>query len=421
MVDLESHRIVDMLESREYAEVKAWLERYPCIDLVSRDGSLTYHNAVTDAFPMAVQVSDRFHLLKNLTDYAKGYLKKELQANVKVLIEEEIPPNAVPAAKADENRRLTLQRKYELILELTALGYGKTAICKQLNMDVRAYDRLVKATPEELDAMFVSKTQLNHEETLRQKQERINEVRELRKQGFGFRAIAETVGVDRRTVKKYLDESFNPVHASYGQKKPGILTPFEAEINNMLEMGHMGAAIETKIRENGYSGSASNIRKYISDWKHQRQAILNDTGQASNTIVVSRKELLRLLYQPLEKVTTLTEPLMELVRSQYPAFGTTLDIVWEFKAVLDSKDEGALNSWIGKAKSLGIEELSSFIEGLTRDPDAVRMAVVSPYSNGLAEGSINKLKLIKRVMYGRCSFDTLKNKTLWLEYFRHLN
>ena len=103
-----------MLESREYTEVKAWLETYPCIDLVSRDGSLTYHNAVTDAFPMAVQVSDRFHLLKNLTDYAKGYLKKELQANVKVLIEEEIAPNAVPATRANENRRLTLQRKYEL-------------------------------------------------------------------------------------------------------------------------------------------------------------------------------------------------------------------------------------------------------------------------------------------------------------------
>ena len=71
------------------------------------------------------------------------------------------------------------------------------------------------------------------------------------------------------------------------------------------------------------------------------------------------------------------------------------------------------------AKELGIREIDSFVEGLTRDLDAVKNAISLPQSNGLAEGSVNKLKVIKRIMYGRCSFDTLRRKTLALELLRH--
>ena len=64
MVDILSHRIVDMIGSRDYEHVKEWLESYPNLNVVSRDGSITYRSAISDAH--AVQVSDRFHLLKNL-------------------------------------------------------------------------------------------------------------------------------------------------------------------------------------------------------------------------------------------------------------------------------------------------------------------------------------------------------------------
>ncbi|ANW97693.1 transposase [Thermoclostridium stercorarium subsp. thermolacticum DSM 2910] len=74
-----------------------------------------------------------------------------------------------------------------------------------------------------------------------------------------------------------------------------------------------------------------------------------------------------------------------------------------------------------KAKKLGIPEIDSFICGLERDLDAVRNAIKYEYSNGLVEGNINKLKVIKRVMYGRCSFETLRTKTLRLEKMRLLN
>lgn len=79
MINIEDHEIIDMVPSREYDDVKKWLESYPNIKIVSRDGSITYHNAISDSHPEAIQISDRFHLLKNLTQYALDYLKKELK------------------------------------------------------------------------------------------------------------------------------------------------------------------------------------------------------------------------------------------------------------------------------------------------------------------------------------------------------
>jgi len=67
---------------------------------------------------------------------------------------------------------------------------------------------------------------------------------------------------------------------------------------------------------------------------------------------------------------------------------------------------------LSKAKALKIPEINSFVEGVRRDFEAISNAVKFEYNNGLAEGKVIKLKLIKRIMYGRCRFSTLKNKVL---------
>ena len=72
LVDIETRNVVDILNSREYDDVKRWLDGFPNLEIVSRDGSITYKKAISDAHENAIQISDRFHLLKNLTEYAKG-------------------------------------------------------------------------------------------------------------------------------------------------------------------------------------------------------------------------------------------------------------------------------------------------------------------------------------------------------------
>ena len=248
MVDIDSHRIVDMVPSRDYEEVNSWLQTYPNIILVSRDGSLTYRNAINKAFPNAIQVSDRFHLFKNLTDYIQEYLKKELSTRIKINVSSLETAEALkPISKANNNRKLTLKEKYEKISILIVLGHNKTSICRHLNLDVRAYNKLVSATPEELEARFTTKTSRVQEEKLRRKQNLVLQVRDLIKQGFSKQDISRQTGLNRRTVTRYLDENFNPVHAATGQKKKGLLTPFIKEIESLLAKGIMGSLSKAKL------------------------------------------------------------------------------------------------------------------------------------------------------------------------------
>jgi hypothetical protein len=423
MVDLATHRIVDMIASREYTDVKEWLQAYPNLRVVSRDGSITYHNAITDAHPDAIQISDRFHLLKNLTAYGQEFLKKELQSHITISATANAPQGIFePISKANENRKLTLKEKYDQIERLAELGCTKSGICKSLNMDIRVYDKLVSTPPEDVDALFQTRLMLTHEEKVQQKQKSVDEIRELKKHGFSNREISRRTGLSAKTIQRYLEENFNPVHAAYSKKKVGILTPYTAEINRMLELGMMGIRIEDVIRKKGYTASSSSVRHYISDWKRRRKHTFgHDRSSTEATETLERKNVFKLLYHPLEEVKSITRAQFDAMCGEHPCFEKMHSIIWDFKLLLATKNVVGLDSWMTKAKALDIREICSFVDGLTRDLDAVRNAIVSSYSNGLAEGSVNKLKVIKRIMYGRCNFKMLKTKTLCLESMRHFN
>jgi len=273
MVDIITHQILDMIDSREYKTVCEWLKTYPNLRVISRDGSVTYNNAITNAHPEALQISDRFHLLKNLTSYVTEYLKKRLKPQISIQAVSQETKEVETIKEADENRKPTLKEKYEKIKQLLLEGRCKTEICRSLNMDIRAYDKLIAMTPEEREASFQTKNMIIHEEKVKQKMERVNEVRELKRIGLSNREISRRTGLNRNTVSRYLDENFNPIHASYGKKRNGKLTPYIKEINEYLEKGVMGSYIEEKIREMGYEGSASTVRQYITDWKKRRKNI----------------------------------------------------------------------------------------------------------------------------------------------------
>jgi transposase len=71
-----------------------------------------------------------------------------------------------------------------------------------------------------------------------------------------------------------------------------------------------------------------------------------------------------------------------------------------------------LDAWLEECLSSGIADLHAFAEGLKREYAALRAALTLPYSNGLVEGQINKLKYIKRSMYGREKFALLHQRFL---------
>ena len=93
-----------------------------------------------------------------------------------------------------------------------------------------------------------------------------------------------------------------------------------------------------------------------------------------------------------------------------------LNLVKEFKELFQNKDLKKFDIWLEKALKLNLKELNSFINGIKRDKTAIENTITYRFTNGLAEGSVNKLKTLKRTMYGKASFETLKRKLLWYEY-----
>jgi transposase len=72
-----------------------------------------------------------------------------------------------------------------------------------------------------------------------------------------------------------------------------------------------------------------------------------------------------------------------------------------------------LEAWAERTKASGIAELAAFAVKLLQDTDAVVAAMILPYSQGQTEGRVNKLKLVKRSMYGRGKFDLLRQRVLY--------
>ena len=366
MIDIDTGRIIDMIESREKDDVVQWLITYPNIQVVSRDGSQQYAAAIKQAHPNAVQVSDRFHIIKNLTENAKQHISKVVTSNFRI-----------PAGKGDVG---------------VGGGYWE---------DPQRFDGL--DLPERL-----------HIANTEKKREKAGRVRSLAAQGLSLGDIANETGHSYRTVSKYLNPEFNPASIHFGTNKPSKLKEYTDRIDAMLTARRTFKEIEAAIRADGYVGAASTIRMYAT----RQRKIIKDTNAETlaNTELIERKWVTRLLYQPIEKVRGITECQVERVISEYPVIGLIYNIVRSFKEMIFAKRVDELDGWIENAAQLCIDEIVSFANGISTDLEAVKNAIRYDYNNGLAEGSVNKLKVIKRIMYGRCSFKLLRNKILQREF-----
>jgi len=215
-----------------------------------------------------------------------------------------------------------------------------------------------------------------------------------------------------------MDENFNPMHPMYGTKKVGLLTPYIKEIDSMLEVGTRGTDITQKIQELGYKGSGETVRHYIADWKRRRKHQYeksNNNDTVERVEIIERTDVFKPMFHPLEKAKCISSDVFEKICALYPCFQRVHGIIWEFRNLLAAKIPDELASWLKKAQELKIREIKSFVEDVKRDYEAVYNAIKFDYSNGLAEGKVKKLKLIKRIMYGRCHFSTLRNKVLLVE------
>ena len=371
MINIDTGCIVDILASRESAEVSKWLATFPNIEVVSRDGSMSYAKAIKTAHPNALQVNDRFHIVKGLTDAARKYVMEIISQRIPIT--SDAPPSGFdipgywPRPSANEN---------------------------------------------------ISSQRLHNEATER-REAKMHRVRELATEGFNRAEIRKITGYSDATIKKYLDPNFTPEYKCYGSSLPSKIKPYCDTIDTLLSLRKTFREVEIAIRKMGYDGSNSTIRMYASRKRRLNQAAVDEYRK--NIEFIERKDLLKLLYNPIERVKAISQEQLNKVVGLHPQLLSVYDLIHNFRAIIADRRDGDLESWLDSAKAIGSSDIDSFVKGIMRDVDATKNAIIHSYNNGPAEGSINKLKRIKHTMYGRASFSTLRMKVLMYESWRCIN
>lgn len=420
MVDFEKHQIIDILESRDTEQVEAWLGTYPNIQVVSRDGSQTYASAITNAHPEALQVSDRFHLLKGLS--------KEIAKQIRKLIPSQLVIPATQASKAVskvDGPALYDPRNKAQRIRFAQEKYAEGCRVNDIVLMMRSTRRTVKkylSIPEGKipEPKRTVSEQSHQEETLR-KAASIEEVRKLYELGNSIKGIMRITGRDFYTIKRYLNKDCPLSSDQYNARLPGKLAPYEKEVWELRSQGKTYPQIHSLIRQKGYTGSEGSLGMFMQKERRRRKELAELEGIEGEVEYIPKGVLCQLAFRELEEVKGLTRAQYEAAVKRHPIIGDLYHLIQEFRKLMFSQRSDKLDKWMTKAVKLEIEGLNKYVNGLKSDLQAVKNGIDHPYNNGLAEGMVNKIKLIKRIMYGRNTFELLRAKVLLYDFYYQIN
>lgn len=414
MVNLDTHRIIDIIDTRETKQVEEWLKTYPNLEIISRDGAMAYSSAARNAHPSAIQVSDRFHLLKNLSDAVEKYMYRLFPSRLV------IPATVInPELQALYDTRNRAER-IAFAHNKRSEGYSINDIALLLHSATTTVQKYLAIPADKIPEIKENARERQHVQQMKNKQAAMDEVRKLYAEGHAIDAITRLTGHTTSTVTKYLDLNCPLSNGHYDQRMSGKLAPYEQDVIEMRSKGITYKKIHEHICQKGYNGTVASLRVFMQKERtHQRS--ISQTAESAASEYIPRKCLCQLIYRELENVAGITSEQYEAVIKKYPILGQLYALLRDFHRIMFSQKVEDLDSWISNAASLKIEEIDTYVNGLTVDIEAVKNSIRYQYSNGLAEGSVNKIKLIKRIMYGRNSFYLLKAKILLGEYYYQIN
>ena len=214
-------------------------------------------------------------------------------------------------------------------------------------MDIRTLNKILKLNENDINYYCKNKLTLIQEERLKIKQELINKVREMKNNYCSVSKIAKNLNLDRRTVTKYLNPNTTGISGNLGIKRESILDKYISDVNEMIDLGATWTQILEKIKKQGYTGSSSTIRNYMS----QRKNLLthnhkNNSYNKAEHILIERKSLIKLLFNPIDKIKGLTSTILNKVYEKFPVYKKIIDIVYDFRALLKNKSVRVLDNWL---------------------------------------------------------------------------
>jgi len=392
LVDLETHQPIDLLADRSAETLANWLQEHPGVEIISRDRANDYAEGASRGAPDAIQVADRFHLLQNVREILQRLLERHQEALRAATAESDTAETVSPMPEAQP-----------------------------------IHSANAPEDPPKAETAPVP-TQAEKYREMRQAQRiaRYNKARELHAAGMSQRQIVRHMGISIRTVRRFVMADQFPQRATR-RKVPSKLDPFVPYLQEQLEGGHDNAMqLWRKLRDQyGYTGSRPLVSRWVAHHRHlcpeppPNQAKPRRRGKPPSPNppkpkqrVLSARQAAWLLVRSPEDLEEDDSELVERLCQHCADVRVAHSLTQEFCRMVYERSATLFDDWLSRTDATSIPELQSFAAGLQRDKAAVIAALSLPYSNGQVEGQVNRLKLIKRTMYGRANFDLLRQRVL---------
>jgi len=257
-----------------------------------------------------------------------------------------------------------------------------------------------------------------------EKQKLIEEVHALIQKGLTKRKISKVLRIARGTVYRY--SSGTPEFLAANSRVAFIkLEPFQEEIISLINNKIMRKDVYYYITKKGYKGGRTQFYKYCEHLVEIEMVDLpgnlkidefRDEMTKLKYHYVTRNQIFHYIWNGEDK-SDIEKDDIEYIKNLFPIVQYLIECLCQFRNIFEKKNKELLLEYITTYKDCSLSPIKRFIEGLQKDITAVINAVVEEYSNGFVEGTINKLKIIKRIAYGRCKLPLLKSKILLPTFF----
>jgi transposase len=359
LIDVETGKPVDLLPDREADTFAAWLREHPGAAVICRDRAGAYADGARRGAPAAIQVADRWHLWHNLA----GHVEKEVARHRGCLQEPGAAPQPPPAGRVP---------------------------------DLQQAAAAAEAARTEASALA------------RRTRDRYEQVQALRAQGKGIKPIMRELGLAKETVRRfYRAASVDELLAKARDRRPSILDDFKPHLHRRWNEGWTNVwQLHAEIRGQGYRGGYGTVRDYLQPFR-----ALAAAPPATPAPPKVRDVTSWMLRDP-DSLDDDQKLQLKQARDHCPHLDALAGHVTEFAKILTGRHGERLDAWIAAADADDLPDLHSFTHGLSSDYDAVLNGLTLPWSSGAVEGNVNRIKMIKRQMYGRAGFALLRKRVL---------
>lgn len=365
IIDIQNRHPIDLLGNREMESFRDWMARHESVNLVSRDRSTDYSAAIASTGRPIVEVADKFHLIKNILDRMTKLLGEHYSEYRDLVRKEE--ENAERSNIPHEHIEYKNERK--------------------------------TAKKEKADSRLI----------------KFNEVKQLQQKGFKPTTIARKLGIARITATKFCMMEKLP---SRNSKLRNMYYKFDEYVEKEYAIGESLRVIFRNIGQLGFNGSLTPFYdhyRYLSDSsagirRKESKALKLERPKDDRSALIPIQTISRLVSKKIQgkNCAEKENTIKQLINLNW--FKEMYEATQAFYKIITGNDKMALIRWMKQYWKTKLRTLKTFIVGIKMDYKAVVNTIKQNITNGITEGFVNKLKEVKRNMYGRATIKLLKNK-----------